>query len=46
MEKLKLCKQEIKFHLGLNILIAIFITIASYVHYPYGNLKTIIIYLT
>ena len=44
MEKLRL-KQEIKFHLGLNILIAIFITIASYVHIPFGNLKACLIYL-
>tara|TARA_R110001606_G_scaffold296369_1_gene444134 strand:+ start:607 stop:2112 length:1506 start_codon:yes stop_codon:yes gene_type:complete len=44
MEKLRL-KQEIKFHLGLNILIAIFITIASYVHIPFGNFKACLIYL-
>lgn len=45
MGKLKFCKDEIKFHLGLNVLIAIFITIASYVHYPYGGLKAFLIYL-
>jgi len=44
MEKPKLWKQEIKFHLGLNVLIAVFITIASYAHYPYGNLKAFFIY--
>lgn len=44
MEKPKLWKQEIKFHLGLNVLIAVFITIASYAHYPYGDLKTCLIY--
>ena len=43
MGKLSL-KQEIKFHLGINVLIAVFITIASYAHYPYGNLKAFFIY--
>ncbi|MFK8058748.1 MAG: phosphoethanolamine transferase domain-containing protein, partial [Polaribacter sp.] len=45
MEKQKYWKQEIKFHLGLQILIAIFITIASYVHFPFGSLKGNVIYL-
>ena len=44
MEKFRLNKQEIKFHLGLNILIALFITIASYVNIPYGNLKAYFVY--
>ena len=44
MENPKLWKQEIKFHLGLNVLIAVFITIASYAHYPYGSLKALFIY--
>ncbi len=44
MKNPKLWKQEIKFHLGLNVLIAVFITMASYAHYPYGNLKTFVIY--
>lgn len=44
MEKFKLWKHEIKFHLGLQILIAVFITVASYVHYPYGDLKALFIY--
>ncbi|MFK8060547.1 MAG: phosphoethanolamine transferase [Polaribacter sp.] len=45
MDKLKFCKQEIKFHLGLNVLMAVFITIASYVHFPFGSLKGNLIYL-
>lgn len=44
MEKLKL-KQEIKFHLGLQILMAIFITIASYIYLPFDSLKGNFIYL-
>lgn len=44
MEKLKL-GQEIKFHLKLHLLIAIFITIASYVHLPFGSVKGNFIYL-
>lgn len=44
MKKIKLCKKEISFHLGLNILIAIFITFASYVHLPFGNFKGNLIY--
>jgi glucan phosphoethanolaminetransferase (alkaline phosphatase superfamily) len=44
MEKQKL-KQEIKFHLGLQILIAIFISIASYVHLPFGSFKGNVIYV-
>lgn len=45
MEKLKFWKQEIKFHLGLHLLIAIFITIASYIHFPFGSLKGSFVYL-
>ncbi|MEE9406907.1 MAG: sulfatase-like hydrolase/transferase [Polaribacter sp.] len=45
MEKIKLWIPEIKFHLGLNILIAVFITIASYVHFPFGSLKGNLVYL-
>ena len=37
--------QEIKFHLGLQILIAVFISIASYVHLPFGSTKGNIIYI-
>ena len=44
MEKLKL-KQEIKFHLKLQILIAIFITIASYVYLPFESLKGNLVYI-
>lgn len=44
MVKENFIKKEIKFHLGLNLLIAVFITIASYVHIPYGNLKAFFIY--
>ena len=44
MVKENFMKKEIKFHLGLNLLIAVFITIASYVHIPYGNLKAFSIY--
>jgi len=42
MEKVK---QEIKFHLKLHILIAIFITIASYVYLPFGSFKGNLTYL-
>ena len=45
MEKRKLWKQELRFHLGLHLLIAIFITIASYVHFPFGSLKGNFVYL-
>jgi lipid A ethanolaminephosphotransferase len=45
MEKRKLLNQEIKFHLGLHFLIAIFITIASYVYLPFGSLKGNLIYV-
>lgn len=44
MEKIKFWTPEIKFHLGLNILIAVFITIASYVHLPFGSLKGNFVY--
>ena len=43
MKKLKL-NQEIKFHLKLQILIAIFITIASYIYLPFNSLKGNVIY--
>lgn len=45
MEKSKIWKQEIKFHLGLHLLIAVFITIASYVHFPLGSIKGNFVYL-
>jgi len=45
MERIKFWKQEIKFHLGLHILIAIFITIASYVHFPFGSFKGNLVYV-
>jgi glucan phosphoethanolaminetransferase (alkaline phosphatase superfamily) len=45
MEKRKLWSQEIKFHLGLQVLIAIFITTASYVHLPFGSVKGNFIYI-
>ena len=44
MGKIQFWKQEIKFHSGLHILIAIFITIANYVHFPIGSLKGNFIY--
>ena len=44
MEKGKLWKQEVRFHLGLQFLIAIFITIASYVYLPFDSLKGNIVY--
>ena len=44
MEKRKLWKQEIKFHLGLQILFAFFITFASYIHLPFGSLRGNLIY--
>ena len=45
MEKRKLLKQELRFHLGLHVLIAIFITIASYVHFPFQSFKGNLVYL-
>jgi glucan phosphoethanolaminetransferase (alkaline phosphatase superfamily) len=44
MEKLKL-QQEIKFHFVLHIFMAAFITIASYVHLPFGSFKGNLIYV-
>lgn len=44
MEKLKFWKQEIKFHLGLHLLIAVFITIASYVYLPFDSFKGNMVY--
>ncbi|WP_341221575.1 phosphoethanolamine transferase [Polaribacter atrinae] len=44
MEKISAYKKEIKFHLITNLLIAIFITIACYVHTPLGNIKATLIY--
>ena len=44
MKKIKLPKEEIKFHLFLHILIAVFVTIASYVHLPFGRLKGNFVY--
>ena len=44
MNKIKFSKKEIKFHLGLNLLIAVFITIASYVHLPFGSIKGNLVY--
>lgn len=41
----RLWKQEIKFHLGLQILIAFFISIASYIHLPFGSFKGNVIYV-
>lgn len=43
MEKSTL-KQQIKFHLGLHVLIAIFITIANYVYLPFSSPKGNFIY--
>ena len=43
MKKLKL-KEELKFHLGLHFLMAIFITIASYVYLPFNSIKGNLIY--
>ncbi len=45
MDKFKHLKQEIKFHFILQVLIAFFITIASYVHFPFKSLKGNVIYL-
>lgn len=44
MKKWNNLNQEIKFHLSLHFLIAIFITIASYVHLPFGSLKGNLVY--
>lgn len=44
MVKEKYWKNELKFHLKLQILIALFITLASYIHIPYGNSKAFAIY--
>ena len=45
MEKVTYWKQEIKFHFGLQILIAVFITSASYVHFPFGTIQGNLIYV-
>ena len=45
MEKIKVYKKEIQFHLLLNIFVAVFITIACYVHVPFGTLKAFLIYV-
>ncbi|MDB4167394.1 phosphoethanolamine transferase domain-containing protein [Polaribacter sp.] len=44
MEKLKKYKEEIKFHLLLNILFAVFISFASYIHIPLEGAKSYFIY--
>ena len=44
MEKLKKYKEEIKFHLLLNILFAVFISLASYIHIPLEGAKSYFIY--
>ncbi|WP_218598243.1 phosphoethanolamine transferase [Polaribacter sp. NJDZ03] len=45
MEKIKVYKKEIQFHLLLNIFVALFITIACYVHVPFGTVKAFFIYV-
>ena len=45
MEKEKIWKKEVKFHFILNLLFAIFITLSSYVHIPYGTFKAFLFYL-
>ncbi|WP_299670257.1 phosphoethanolamine transferase [uncultured Polaribacter sp.] len=44
MERIKFFKAEIKFHLLLSILFAIFISFASYVHIPLDDSKSLFIY--
>ncbi|MDA9348919.1 phosphoethanolamine transferase domain-containing protein [Polaribacter sp.] len=44
MEKLKKYKEEIKFHLLLNILFAVFISFASYIHIHLEGSKSYFIY--
>ena len=46
MENRKFWKQEIKFHIGLHVLIAIFITIANYVYLPFNSPKGNVIYFS
>lgn len=45
MEKIKKYKKEIIFHLLLNFLVAICISLSSYIHIPLGNAKGFFVYL-
>ena len=45
MEKIRVYKKEIQFHLLLNILIATFITFACYIHIPLGDKKGVFMYV-
>ncbi|TXD48213.1 phosphoethanolamine transferase [Polaribacter sp. IC073] len=44
MGKIKVYKKEILFHLFLNLLIAVFVSISSYIHIPFGPLKSVLVY--
>jgi len=45
MEKLKKYKEEVIFHIGLNIIFSVFITLSPYTHIPFGGLKGFLFYL-
>jgi glucan phosphoethanolaminetransferase (alkaline phosphatase superfamily) len=42
---MKKYKKEIKFHVSVNIFIAVFLSIASYIHIPLGTMKATFIYV-
>ena len=44
MEKIKKYKHEIGFHTLLNVIVALFISLSSYFHIPYGGFKGAFVY--
>lgn len=44
MEKIKKYKHEIGFHALLNVIVALFISLSSYFHIPYGGFKGAFVY--
>ncbi|WP_299012810.1 phosphoethanolamine transferase [uncultured Polaribacter sp.] len=44
MEKINKYKHEFTFHILLNIIIAFFISAASYIHIPFGSTKGVLVY--
>ncbi len=44
MVKKRLWKEEFKFHLKLQVLIVIFVTLSSYVYIPFGGVKALLVY--
>lgn len=45
MVMVKNLKKEIRFHLLIQIFLAVFVTLASYVYIPFGNLKGVLVYI-